>query len=300
MALLNPPELRASVMCVALLYLAQRRGQGDDADQIIDAIAPPSLSSDPGKLQLDARRNLVAVVELGLATRTGDRIKLTPAATKAAGKGPVAMSALIRDRVLSEELNTAPWGSQEGARDLTNALAWFLSFSPAEAPNSMERASPSAKSLQERDFGPRHSQDDESSGWPISNDTRWNAFQRWACALGFAWRSPARRLIPDPTPVVRGSLPSIFGAQKSLDAHTFVGALGTSIPVLETGAYRRTVEQNWKRPPRDVETLSPATSEALLRLAASGHLKFEDRADSSRVRRFDGSTFSHVSKGHVS
>ena len=196
MALLNPPELRASMMSVIVLYLAQCRRQSDERVRIVDAISPPSLTESPEKHQLDTIRNLTSAIEIGLVARDGNRLRLSPESTKAASKGTSAIAAHIRQRVLSSDLNTAPWGSQEGARDLTNALSWFLTFGPANAPARMEGDPPSVKFLQEADFGARHSDDDDASGWPISNSTRWNAFQRWACSLGFAWRSPVRRLVP--------------------------------------------------------------------------------------------------------
>ncbi len=296
MALLNPPELRASMMCVIVFYLAQCRGQRDERNRIIDAISPPSLTKSPQDHQRDANHNLVSAVEIGLAVRDGDRVVLSPASTRAASKGTAAITALVRQLILSEDLNTAAWGSQEGARDLTNALAWFLTFRPAEAPARMEGELPSVKSQQEADFGPRHS-DDDASGWPISNSTRWNAFQRWACSLGFAWRSPSGRLIPDPTPAVRDSLPAVFESESTLDGRSFVTALGGQLPVLEFGAYRRFVEENWNRSSGLNENLSVATTDALRRLETSRHLTFEDRADAPRIARVDGTTFSHVSIG---
>lgn len=296
MALLNPPELRASMMSVIVLYLAQCRGQRDERERIVDAISPPSLTESPEKHQLDAIRNLRSAVEIGLVVRDGDLVQLSNESAKAVGNGISAIAAHIRQRVLSGDLNRSPWGSQAGARDLTNALAWFLTFGPTSAPTRMEGDPPSAKSLQEADFGSRHS-DDDASGWPISNDTRWVAFQRWACSLGFAWRSPSGRLVPDPTPAVRDSIRAVFDKESTLDGQSFVVALGAQLPVLESGAYRRFVEENWKRAPISDGVLSIATTDAFRRLEASGHLTFEDRADSPRVARSDGSTFSHVSQG---
>ena len=298
MALLNPPELRASMMSVIVLYLAQCRGQSDERTRIIDAISPPSLTESPQRHQLDASRNLVSTVEIGLVVRDGERIALSPESIKAARGGTSAIAALIRRRVLSEDLNTAAWGSQQGARDLTNALAWFLTFGPADAPARMEGDPPSVKSQLEADFGTRHS-DDDASGWPISNATRWNAFQRWACSLGFAWRSPAERLIPDPTPAVRDSIPTIFESESTLDGRSFVAALGVCLPVLEFGAYRRFVEEHWNRSPEPIGDLGAATTDALRRLETSGYLVFEDRADAPRVTCADGRTFSHVSRGRA-
>lgn len=297
MALLNPPELRASMMSVVVLYLAQCRGQRDERSRIVDAVSPPSLTESPQKHQLDARLNLASTVEIGLAVRDGDRVALSPESLKAARKGTSAIAALIRKRVLSADLNTASWGSQQGARDLTNALAWFLTFSPADAPARMEGDPPSVKSQQEADFGARHSDDDDASGWPISNSTRWNTFQRWACSLGFAWRSPSGRLIPDPTPAARDSIPTMFENESTLDGRSFVAALGAQLPVLESGEYRRFVEKNWNRSPESGGPLGAATTDALRRLETSGHLAFEDRADAPRIVRADGTTFSHVSRG---
>lgn len=297
MALLNPPEQRASMISVIVLYLAQCPDRCDERPHIIDAISPPSLTDSPQKHQLDAKHNLTSAIDIGLVSCDGDRVTLSPESTEAVSKGTSAIASLIRQRVLSEDLNSASWGSQEGARDLTNALAWFLTFSSANAPARWEGDPPSARSLQEADFGSRLSYDDDASGWPISNDTRWNTFQRWACSLGFAWRSPSRRLIPDPTPAVRDSLPSIFESESTLDGPSFIATLGTRLPVLEHGLYRQFVEENRNRRSDSRETLSAATTDALRRLEAGGYLEFEDRADAPRVIRVDGSTFSHVSRG---
>ena len=298
MALLNPPELRASMMSIIVLYLAQRRGQRDEWARIVDAVAPPTLADSPQKHQRDARRNLRSAIEIGIAFRDGDLVQLSSESANAAKDGTLAIARLLRQRVLSEDLNTAPWGSQVGARDLTNALAWFLTFSAAKAPVRMEGDPPSAKTLQEADFGKRHG-DDDASGWPISNAERWRAFQRWACSLGFAWRSPSRRLVPDPTPAVRDSIPAIFGRETTMDGRSFVATLGMHLPVLDRGAYREFVEQNWNRSSGSGVTLSPATTDALQRLSKSGHLKIHDRADARRETLADGSTFSHVSRGRI-
>ena len=299
MALLNPPELRASMMSVIVLYLASCRGQSDERTRIVNAISPPSFSDSPRKHQLDAVRNLTSTVEIGLATRNGDRVRLSPEGTKAARKGTAAIAKLIRRRVLSEDLNKAPWGSQEGARDLTNALAWFLTLSPVEAPARMEGDPNSVRALQEADFGKRFGDDDDASGWPISNSTRWNAFQRWACSLGFAWRSPSGRLVPDPTPAVRDSIPAIFERTITLDSRSFIVALGAQLPVLEYGPYRQFVEDNWRRSSGPSPVLTTSTTDALRRLESSGQLEFKDRADAPRTSRADGSTFSHVSRGRL-
>lgn len=301
MALLNPPELRASLMVTIVLYLSKRRGQSDRRTRLIDSVSPLTLSEN-GKHQLDVTLNLTSAVELGLIASDGETVKLTPEAHKAAARGSDGIATHLRGLVLSPELNSEPWGSQSGARDLTNALAWFLTFSAAQAPARMEGQHPNAKSAQEDDFGPRQprrggSDEEDGGGWPISNTTRWNAFQRWACSLGFAWRTPADRLVPDPTKAVRETLPLIFEEQEVMDGQTFVRNLGSCIPVLETGTYRKFVEENWRRPAPQQQSLTAATTDALKRLDAEGSLKLEDRADAPRISMVDGSTFSHISVG---
>lgn len=297
MALLNPPEIRLSVMSLIVSYLARRRGQKDDQEHLINTVAPPSLSSD-GKHQKDARVNLKAALEIGLLVRDRDEIRLSEGVAALTKKGDYAIAGHVRSLILAEAVNTGPWGSQAGARDLTNALAWFLTFSAEHAPARMEGAELSAQRLQEDDFGPRlggGERDDDASGWPISNETRWNTFQRWACSLGFCWRSPSGRLVPDPAIAVGDNLKELFDGAGTLSAEDFVLRLGRLLPVLETGRYRIFVAENWRRDPGPPNQLSSATTDALYRLSRNRVVKFEDRADAPRYLLADGTTFSHVS-----
>ena len=297
MALLNPPELRVSVMAAIVLYLSKRRGQRDDRTRLIDSVSPPTLS-ETRLHQQDVEKNLATATELGLVTRDGATVRLTQDAHKSAASGSEGIASHIRSLVLSPEINTAPWGSQVGARDLTNALAWFLTFSADDTPLSMEGKPPTVKAAQEADFGSRQARgDDDAAGWPIANDERWRPFQRWACSLGFAWRTPTRRLVPDPTVAIRDALPKIFGQEQTLDGEAFIAVMGVELPVLETGIYRKFVQQNWKRPVQADHVLTSATTDAIQRLVTEGLLKLEDRADAPRVRQADGSTLSHVSRG---
>lgn len=300
MALLNPPELRPSVMVLVIDYLAKRPGQRDLADRFIRTLAPPSLSKD-GKHQLDVQVNLRAAIDIGLVVKADDHVELSDEAGAATRNGPAAVVRLLRGRILDERVNSEPWGSQSGARDLTNALAWFLTFPPHAAPARMEGESPAAKALQETDFGPRQpprrdsaNSNENSGGWPIENQTRWNTFRRWACSLGFAWATPKGRLVPDPTPAIRDSLAAVFSDQAEMTAHQFVARLGLVLPVLESGRYRQLVEENWHRAPTDRQLLSTSTSDALERLRSERLIRFDDRHDAQRMSRADGATFSHV------
>jgi hypothetical protein len=237
-----------------------------------------------------------------LIDRSGEELRLGDGVLAAVRGGKDATIAMLRRRVFDDELNVAPWGSQVGARDLTNALSWFLTFAAEDAPFQMEGRERSAKELQEADFGPRQAisratGDDDAGGWPIGNPTRWNAFRRWACSLGFAWVTPKGYLVPDPTPAVRDALPEVLGKTSELTARDFIDKLATAIPVLDSGRFREFVESNWHRPSPDQRRLTPSLSDALERLKNDGQLVFDDRADAPRVIRADASTFSHVRAG---
>ena len=308
MALLNPPETRLSMLVLIARYLARCRGQSDTIERLRDSVAPPSLrnAGKPDNLQHDIKVNQKAAAELGLITVTDGRVRLEETARKPAAGGTVAIANHVRSLVLADRMNQADWGwgSQRGARDLTNALSWFLTFDAHDAPGNMESGLRSAKQLQETDFGPRHDSvttaidggdpSENATGWPISNATRWNAFQRWACSLGFAWRSPHGQLVPDPTPAISSVLPAIFAESDILPAGSFVEAVAERLPVLERGRYRRFVESNWSRTRSDVPRLSGPTTDALTRLAQKNLLRLEDRDDAPRIRMADDATFSHV------
>ena len=300
MALLNPPELRPSLIVLVVHHLSSRRGARDKAEHVLNCLAPASLTVD-GKHTLDVSRNLAAAVELGLLDRDGDVLEASKDAVAASKSGTDAVVALMRSRVLATELNTAPWGSQVGARDLTNSLAWLLTLPEGKAPYAMESGRVSVKTLQEVDFGPRQQAsrdvgdgEDEASGWPISNDTRWGAFKRWACSLGFAWIDPLGRLMPDPTPAVRQALPQLWRGRSELRADEFLRDLAAILPVVDGGDFRRHVETHMQRSVEGSAGLSHSLSLAIGRLEREGHITLDDRADSDRVALVDRRTISHV------
>lgn len=299
MALLNPPELRPSLLMLVLRYLDGRRAQRDQLDRLMATLAPASLAgTDPGR---DVRVNVTAAVELGLIAREGDRVELGEGVAKALRAGDKAAMTLLRRRVFDDGLNAAEWPSQVGARDLTSALGWFLTFDANETPTQMEGRERSANVLQEADFGPRQpvTSDDDANGWPIGNANRWNVFRRWACSLGFAWVNPNGQLVPDPTPAIREALPKVLDGGAATPAREFMDALALEVPVIDGGRYRRFVESNWRRETSQAARLTPALTDALERLRAEGSLILDDRADAPRVAKGDGSRFSHVRRGRA-
>jgi hypothetical protein len=292
-ALLNPPEIRPSGLVVITRYLASQRGQQDTVERLVATLAPPTLSGDAQK---DVTANLRTGTELGLFVRDDGKARLADGVLTAVTDDGRALISLLRTRVFDDSLNNTAWRSQLGARDLTNALSWFLTFAAAEAPLRQEGGPRSAEELQSADFGPRQ-EEGESSNWPIGNGTRWACFRRWACTLGFAWANPNGYLIPDPTTAVRDALPAVFGGATELTAQDFIRKIGEHLPVLDGGRYREFVAKNWKRPSSESRGLTAPSSDALERLGSEKSIVLDDRADTARVAKADGSTFSHVRIG---
>jgi len=154
MALLNTAATRPSVVLIVLRYLAQQRGKKDDTRRLIATLAPRGLSPD-GAHQSDVRDSLRSAIDLGIVERNGDEVRLVDRAVDPVRSGQRTAVALLRDAVLAASVNTEAWGSQAGARDLTNALAWYLTFSADDAPSAMEGGARSAKEMQTADFGIR-------------------------------------------------------------------------------------------------------------------------------------------------
>lgn len=297
MALLNPPELRPSLMILLIEYLASRHGGKDSLDRLIATLAPESLSDD-GKHRLDIEVTVAAADSIGLTTRDGDTVLATPEARAASKAGNHELVHFLRRVVLSPQNNSAEWGSQVGARDLTTSLAWFLCIPEERAPDAMESGPHSLTRLQQECFGSRSgSGETEVSNWPIVNDTRWGPFRRWACSLGFAWPDPAGRILPDPTPAIRDELAVVLGGTDEMAAQTFLDKIAQKLPVIDRGAYRNHVAENMAAELSRSDRLTDSMSYAIRRLEREGSIQLGDRDDAERVVLFDGSTISHIRKG---
>ena len=102
--------------------------------------------------------------------------------------------------------------------------------------------------VQDRDVGPNNSKDQElfskafMENLPITierdnpmNSTKYSALIRWYCYSGMGWINPAGSFIPDPTLRLRRALPTIWGAEKKLDADLFMSRLAKICPELDGG-----------------------------------------------------------------
>jgi len=286
MALLNPPQILPNVAAVLLRTVRGSEGQQISREELERAAAPSALqrgeggASGPGSKGFDD--TLTACIVIGLFERNGDVIGLDPRLSdnvRDRRKEPDPRR-LLRELVLAEQLNFGLWDSAEGARDLTRALAWYLAQDPLRSPGGWNEQG-GVDLVQEAQFA--------AAERVFSNDTRWGAFTRWATFLGFAVRLPRETktvLVPDPTVAVRDVAAALLSSGR-VEINAFVEELGRTLPVLDGGEYRRSVESRMRPDAVAASTdqLSPSLAHALLRLRDERFLVIEDLADAPMKMR---------------
>jgi hypothetical protein len=294
MAVLNPPGILPNVARAIYRYLLHADGQRENANRLESLVSPRSLFAgaedevETAKKVSDGRRRayvptLNSLIELGLLVKQDDFVALNPALPKEAlrtGTGDSLFAATMRALTLQASANTGEWESQEGARDLTLGLAWFLMQRVVDPPGTWEDRglTSGAQQAQARQLPQR----------VIRNDTRWGAFVRWSRFLGFTWQMSldgTSVLVPDPTQAVESSLARVFKGKRNLTVGTFVQRLADELPVLDEGAYWKEVRNRLKAGQDEFpqDALSPALSHALLMLKEAGTLSLSDKADAQRL-----------------
>ena len=293
MSLLNPPETRPSVILLIARRLAGRPDASEGKDSLIRALA--AHGTEAKNPALDVEVNLNSSTMLGLVEEAEDVVHLNKASHDALQADSFAK--FLRKQVMEKRFNQGPWGSQEGARDLTNGLAWFLSLPATELPEDFAGRGVNVQTIQAQHFGERR--EGEENNWPIVNRERWTNFQRWACGLGFAWKTSTGLTVPDPTATLRDVIPEVFADETRLPAVDFLKAIAKAVPVLDGGAYRKFVEDNLEKdqplgPPKQ---LGQALTDALRRLERSKEIKLEERDDAHARHDATGRPFTHVAIG---
>ncbi|MCK9871169.1 hypothetical protein MRI28_16245 [Nocardiopsis dassonvillei] len=265
MTLLNDPASQPIPMWTVVRFLiVHKRPIGFDRAKAF--VSPPSVRSD-GK----AFDNAVSTLEdLGLVTRTkDDQLELSEAARKLDSHDPNSFNALLRDAVLHPDRNTGIGDddSQTGPRDLTRALAWFLTFDPHHtAPNWDE-----TQNLMEKT--PLRSE----AGRAIVNGNRWTRFSPWSTALGLTAPSTLQdfRPTPDCTTAVKQVVQASWKAGETVSAVEALATLREALPVLPGGAYSLALGL----PSPGEHAAGPALSFALLRGEDEGWIKLGRDAD---------------------
>ncbi|ALP61332.1 protein DpdG [Paraburkholderia caribensis] len=236
-------------------------------EALLDAVAPPALVSDAGKL---ARGTLLRWTALGLFQEVDGAITVTerPASRRDGAKDLLAFTRRTAcARVMAAENNGEFWMSEgAAAADLTRSLAWMLAQDVYRTGFSQFEA------LEVQQMG-------ESDRLLFRNPTRRTGLQYWARFLGFS-QQPFADI--DPTVAIRDVLPKILKEGEDIDATQFVDKIAQALPVLDRGMWRQEVLSSVDGnalAPLQAGQLSTALSRALLNLRGSGDLLLQRRAD---------------------
>jgi hypothetical protein len=230
MALLNDPASQPSQMWTVVRYLAFAK-KPVQYEQAKALLSPPCLN-DEGKAfewAVDTLKMLGIVAQ-------ADTGQLSPdgAAMQLDGEDFGAFATVLRIRVLAPDLNVAVGdnSSQAGARDLTRALAWFLSLDPVTSSLNWN----DAERLQERALRPE-------VGPAIVNNFRWPRFVTWAPALGLAATDLLvnDRIVPDCSAAVKQVMQDNWRPGQVVDAVDALQILRARLPVLPGGAFSAAV-----------------------------------------------------------
>jgi hypothetical protein len=280
MSLLNRPSDGLHSVLVATFKLLLMKGKLP-RQELLDVIAPATLfaDQDEDKKQDMAKKTLNRWLQLGLF-QIGANDEISLAGDEKSKLTIDSLPSLCRSVALKPENNTDFLDEEpQGAGDFTRAITWLL------AQNSWKLDSRSWGVIQ-----PQIQQQCPGGLTILQNDTRWSGLKAWSCFLGFAWTAKAPNgecLVPDPTRAVRDALHPIFGGAKTLEARFMVDTLAQSIPVLDGGSYRQTLETElikvdgptaWRPPPNG--QLSTSLSRALLRLQEEKCIEGKKSADS--------------------
>jgi hypothetical protein len=269
----------------------QSKGKGIDFSSLCNICSPPSDQSTPGEEIRDKklRCTLNRWRDLGLFVEQDKIIKLN---YDIFGSNGFSADELV-DRLpfycrklVFKETNALPLMSSEAdsglSADFVRGIAWLLaqdiySF-PTHWPDEVESL---------------HNSQIKTNVKIIQNDTRWSGLRHWARYLGFA-TGDGTSFKTDPTSAIRDELPFIFNSQMDLSAKDFLQKLSQCLPVLDSGKYRKEVENhlddiNWRRT-KELH-LSMSLSFALQRLHISKTIALEGRADAGSSFRLTANDY---------
>lgn len=277
MALINVDASRPDPMWAVVRLLAHSK-KPVSLNSARALLSPPTLAS-PEKDDASEMFNkaIKTLRELGLlhVHDSTSELKLVGPAALLDGRDWAAFSAALRTAVLAPDRNSGLGDNEEQkeSRDLTRALAWFLTLDPMEAPVAWEQAQKLRQNALKPEAGPA-----------IVNAERWRPFGDWAPALGLAARpllsgEGSSPLTPDCTAAVRYVVQSLWKPGQQINAVAAVRSIREHLPVLPGGEYSRTLQLD---NPGD-RVAGAALSFALLRGSDEKWLRLELDSDAPLV-----------------
>lgn len=121
----------------------------------------------------------------------------------------------------------------------------------------------------------------------LTNNSRWQHFGYWCIYLGFATKiyvAEKSYLCPDPTKAIENELANIFKNTKELVIKDFQNSISKILPVLEQGYIREEISSSAREGLQLANnTLSFATSLALIRLESRKVIKLEHKSDANSI-----------------
>ena len=290
MSLLNrPSDGMHSVLVVIHNLIVQ---EGSLPFQQIVELCSPEGCGDPAQV----RQTLNTWIEFGLFTKSEDQKVSFSKSLSKSEKTREYLRKVARKILFAPDNNSNLWAAEgTGSADFTRSVAWLLAQDVYQA--ELSNWSDAQSLLQKQT---------NKSINVIQNDTRWSGLKAWSQFLGFAvsGKFPSGVLIIDPTDAVRDSLAEVFHKRTKMAADDFIAELAKSIPVFDSGNYRKDVESKllehggWT--PLDENNLSTSLSRAVLRLIHEGVIAGENLSDAGSRLHLMGrankviETFSHL------
>ena len=270
MTLLAPPNILPNAMFLICKALSPRGAFS--AERLKALVQPPSLRlRQAGPSTYDV--SLKALVDLRLVVRDGEQLRLD-GTVRTGNVGDLYQRLLLAVMAQADD--------REGtARDLLRMLSWFATQDPYGAPFDWPRAERQLQ-RQYEDPGMR----------PVTNSNPYEAFERWAVALGFAEQG-ADGLVPEATRALLWTLPALPPVTGPARLGEVLTQLRTHLPVLDGGRSARSerdllVDDAEHR--ADPDAIDVYLTHALLRCEDEGSLRLTAPSDADVILLSDGGT----------
>jgi hypothetical protein len=290
MAVLNPPRVLPGLGRAIVNFLIESRSTWDEPG-LVDAFKPEGVNDSPAAT--DGVTNTISAFRaIGILTNDsqGNITVASDVTLRNSGFDRAAFRRMTLTHVLDLGRDGDPWSVGEGeantsgARDLARALSWFLAQDALASPL---RWADNVEKLQSEQFST--SQNDK---WALINDTRWNAFFRWAPALGLAVPSVVRAkpgLVPLPTVAVADAVDEMVS--RRMPIQEFLSALAQKLPVLPGGVIRNGLVMRLGTDPDpgvQANAVDTSVAQVLRLLESRGRVAFENLADADGVQLAPG------------